>query len=591
MKLATCLLFACSLFGTVYEVGPGKQYADPVALPWTEFKDGDAIKVYWREEPYRNLFFIGWSDFSLIGVPGPNGQKPIIDGDGAVAVTRGINYYNQDRGLVRIGESAVPKIKYLENILVEGFEFRNAWRTNATPEKPANKGYHGQDTPNVNQGWADNASGVQATGVKNITIRNNVFHEMKIGVQINSSYPSRISTNCVVENNEFFTIGSDDQSHVLYLECDREKIRNNKVTQPPGWSSTFKSRGICTEIVNNWIKAGDRAVDLVDSFNMRNTFGQTCPDIIANNYITRENANDNNAYIHFGGDSANLDGYRKNILYVLNNTIDTNRTLGNVLVRTSSWDQKVIVQNNVFQWRRMARYGFIIGDWNDYRKTGPDGQRSKVAYGNNWFQKGSCPDPGSAYFLCGLPGPLDMTDLGGNIWSASTGVENGPPSTGPKWDADYVPLYNSPLLDGGLMPAYEGVDWSFGGTREVVNGKIDIGAYEYGSTRRPGIQTVASSAPPVITLPSTSTPTTPPPVTTPSTPTTSTTIEQSISTLKGLVENAAAKKKIADDAAAAAAAAITEAKAAAARAEYDVTTAGEQYVQQIKKVLQDAGFQ
>lgn len=584
MKLATCLLFALSLFGATYEVGPGKQYTDPVALPWGQLTDGDTIKVYWREEPYRNLFFIGWSNFSLIGVPGPNGQKPIIDGDGATVITRGISYYNHDRGLVRIGESDNPPSKYLENILVEGFEFRNAWRTNATPEKPANRGYHGQDTPNANQPWADNASGVQATGVKNITIRNNIFHEMKIGISIFGSYPNRVSTNCVVENNEFYTIGSDDQSHVLYLECNGEIIRNNKSTQPPGWSSVFKTRGICTWILNNWIVGGDRVVDLVDSFNMRNLFGQSCPDIVANNFITRENANDNNAYIHFGGDSSNLEGYRKNTLYVLNNTIDTNRTLGNILVRTSAWTQNVVVLNNVFQWKRMARYGFLLGDWNEYRKTGPNGERSKISYGNNWFQAGSCPDKASVLFLCGLTGPLDVTDMGNNLWVKSSGEENMPPSNGPGWDLNYYPTATSPLLDGGVTPALPGVDWTFGGTRTIVGKAIDIGAFEAGTSDRPGIQTGGGF---VITPPPTTTTTTTIP---PASTTTSTSFEQSLTQLKTLVTNATKAKKVADDAAAAAAAAITEAKAAAARAEYDVTSAGEQYVQQIRKVLEDAGL-
>lgn len=596
--LAACLLSVFSMLGTTYEVGPGKQYADPVALPWGSLTDGDTIKVYWREEPYRNLFFIGWSNFSLIGVPGPNGQKPIIDGDGAVAVTRGISYYNQDRGLVRIGESAVPQIKYLENILVEGFEFRNAWRTNATPEKPANRGYHGQDTPNVNQSWADNAAGVQATGVKNLTVRNNIFHEMKIGVQVNSSYPARVSTNCVVENNEFYTIGSDDQSHVLYLECNREIIRNNKSTQPAGWSSVFKSRGACTNIYNNEIIGGDRVADLVDRAEMR-ALNPTCPDFFANNYVERFHAIDNDAFIHFGGDGKDaatndlkaVANYRQNTLYVLNNTF-LSRRIGSVLVRVSAWNQKVVALNNVFQWANMARGGFVLALHNEYRRIGPSGEKSKISYGSNWLQKGSCSDPTAAMYLCGRVGDLDVTDLGGNTWAVSTGAENTPPSATPGWGSDYRPLYNSPLLDGGLMPAYEGVDWTFGGMREVVNGKIDIGAYEYGSAKRPGIQVVASSTPPVITLPSTSTPTTPPVTTPPSTSSTptSTAIEQSISQLKGLVDAAAKAKKIADDAAAAANAAITEAKAAAARAEYDATTVADKYVQQIRKVLEDAGL-
>ena len=129
-----------------------------------------------------------------------------------------------------------------------------------------------------------------------------------------------------------------------------------------------------------------------------------------------------------------------------------------------------------------------------------------------------------------------------------------------------------------------GVDWTFGGSREIVNGKIDIGALEYGSTRKPGLQVVASAPPPVVVT----TPASDPP-TTPTVPA-STALEQTISQLKALVDNAAKAKKVSDEAAAAAAAAITEAKAAAARAEYDATTVADKYVQQIRKVLEDAGL-
>lgn len=588
MKLATCLLFAISLFGATYEVGPGKQYADPLDLPWTQLKDGDTVRVYWRAEPYRRFMFIAWDNFTLEGIRGPNGQRPVFDADGAVG-TKKIDVMNWDRGLFRVGWSNNPATRLIKNPTIRGFEIRNVWRDKSAETGQPNRGFTGEDRMASGpwQNWPDNGAGIQATWVENIVIEDNFIHDSKIGVAVFGAYEN-VSSNCTIRNNEFASLGRDDsQSHVTYTECVGEQIYNNRSKQPAGWSSVFKARGVCTKIYNNYIDGGDRVIDLVDSLLLRTKYGQSCPDIVANNYITRENAIDNDAYVHFGGDGKDLAGYRTK-LYVLNNTIDTNRTQGNVFVRTSSWTQNVTVLNNVFQWRRLARYGFLLGDWNEYRKTGPAGERSKISYGNNWFQKGSCPDRVSVLFLCGLIGPLDVTDMGGNVWSPSTGEENGPPSTGPKWDAEHIPLYNSPLLDAGVMPALEGVDWTFGGTREVVNGKIDVGAYEYGSAKRPGIQTVAVSAP-VVTVP----PVTTPPVSTtptmPSTPT-STAIEQSISQLKGLVDAAAKAKKIADDAAAAAAQAITEAKAAAARAESDATTVADRYVQQIRKVLEDAGL-
>ena len=91
--------------------------------------------------------------------------------------------------------------------------------------------------------------------------------------------------------------------------------------------------------------------------------------------------------------------------------------------------------------------------------------------------------------------------------------------------------------------------------------------------------------------PPTPPPTTPPPTTTtPQSTPASTALDATIAQLKALLEKAAGLQKVADDAAAAAQAAITEAKAAAARAEYDAQTIAEQYVQQIRKVLEDAGL-
>lgn len=587
-KLTTLFLLALSLLhGAVYEVGPGKQIQDPLNLPWNQLTDGDTVRIYYSPEPYRRFMFIGWSNFTVECVRSEDGKRPIFDADGAIG-TKKLDFWNWDRGLFRIGESGNPPAKLLENVTIRGCEIRNVWRDKSPQTGVLNKGFTGEDRVSTGpwQPWPDNGAGIQATGVRNIIIEDNYIHDAKIGIAIFGT-ATRVSQNCVIRNNEFESLGRDDsQSHVTYTECVGETIYGNRSTQPAGWSSVFKTRGICTRIFANYVIGGDRVVDAVDSKFLHTNFDESCPDIIANNFFTRYNANDNNSWIVWGGDSGDQVGYRKSKLYVLNNTFLTQRTLGNHAVEARGPKGQVVFLNNVIQWVKMTRYGFWTFLTSQFASTQ---NAVELQWGNNWIQTGSCPDPNRNWYFCG--GAIDnravATNLGGNILAKNmTGeADDAPVTVGPGWDTEYRPLSGSVLIDGGVMPTLAGVDWSFWGTRDVIGGKIDIGAFEFGSTRKPGLQVASATAPPPVVV-------TPPVITTPSTSTTptSTTIEETISSLRTVVSNAAKAKKIADDAAAAAQTAITEAKAAAARAEFDATSVADKYVQQIRKVLEDAGL-
>ncbi|HFC52967.1 MAG TPA: hypothetical protein ENJ43_00865, partial [Gammaproteobacteria bacterium] len=74
--------------GTDYPVGPGQSYASISEVPWGELGPGDTVRIHYRPEPYREKIVISTSGseddpIRICGVAGPNGERPVLDGDGA----------------------------------------------------------------------------------------------------------------------------------------------------------------------------------------------------------------------------------------------------------------------------------------------------------------------------------------------------------------------------------------------------------------------------------------------------------------------------------------------------------------------------
>jgi len=77
-----------NVFGSTYEVGPGKKYARIAEVPFDYLGPGDVVKIYYREKPYHEKFILRKSGtrknpITITGVPRGN-NLPIIDGKNAV---------------------------------------------------------------------------------------------------------------------------------------------------------------------------------------------------------------------------------------------------------------------------------------------------------------------------------------------------------------------------------------------------------------------------------------------------------------------------------------------------------------------------
>ena len=81
--------FGCVVTAATYEVGPGKTYSSIGAAPLASLQPGDTVKIYHRSTPYREKFVIcrqgtAAAPITILGVAGPAGELPVIEGIGAV---------------------------------------------------------------------------------------------------------------------------------------------------------------------------------------------------------------------------------------------------------------------------------------------------------------------------------------------------------------------------------------------------------------------------------------------------------------------------------------------------------------------------
>ncbi|MEB2343912.1 MAG: hypothetical protein OZ948_04145 [Deltaproteobacteria bacterium] len=93
-------------------------------MPWDLLEPGDLVRIHWRAEPYREKWVIGRSGTAeapivVRGVPGPNGERPVVSGDGATTPEL-LDFTGKARAVIKIGTANVPDAYVPEHVVVEG---------------------------------------------------------------------------------------------------------------------------------------------------------------------------------------------------------------------------------------------------------------------------------------------------------------------------------------------------------------------------------------------------------------------------------------------------------------------------------------
>ncbi len=453
---------------TVYEVKPDTPLDTIAEVPWATLQPGDTVLIHWKPTAYKEKWVIcrqGTAELPIIirGVLGPNGERPVIDGNGATTPTN-LTYWNEVRGVIKIGGASVPQDTMPKHIVIENLEVRGA-----------HPNYQFTNAAGQTQTYASHAAPIYVEKVENLTIRNCIITDGGNGFFVGSS-DENTSRNILVEGNYIYGNGIFGNIFVhnnytaainIVFQYNRfGPLRNNgSGTVAPGVA--LKDRSAGTVIRYNWIEGGNRQLDLVeaeDSVQIR-----THPDynktFVYGNVLIESESTGNNQITHYGGDNVgNESFYRKGTLYFYNNTVISMRTGTSVFFRLSTNDESCDARNNIFFTNAAGTNGALLAE------------HGILTLANNWIKTGwrnsfeggfdGTVNGGSTFVTGTAPGFIDFAAQNFKLVETGQAV-----NAGTTLNAAVLPLHN-------VVRQYLKHQAS---EARPVSGVFDIGAYEFSS--------------------------------------------------------------------------------------------------------------
>ena len=254
--------------GTDYPVGPGQSYASISDVPWGELGPGDTVRIHYRSEPYREKIVISTSGseddpIRICGVAGPNGERPILDGDGAVNDpddSSGYGTYGPMEGLAMVMLYNRDYETKVHNVVIEGLHIRNAKNTfNYTRMDGSTDSYEG------------GAACIRIQAADNVVIRNNELENCANGIfTMSQGYnEAHLTRNLLIEGNYLHGHGQNESyyEHGLYVQAIGVIYQYNRfgANAPGSGGATLKERAAGSIIRYNWFDSGSvRSLDLVE---------------------------------------------------------------------------------------------------------------------------------------------------------------------------------------------------------------------------------------------------------------------------------------------------------------------------------------
>ncbi|MGE3180342.1 MAG: polysaccharide-degrading enzyme, partial [Phycisphaerae bacterium] len=359
---------------TIFDVGTGQPYPTVGAVPWETLQAGDRVRIHWRPEPYHEKFVIngiGAAGPSIVvqGILGPEGQRPVIDGENATTRPQ-LNYWNQDRSVIKVGGSSTPNVDIARWILIENLDIRGA-RPSASFTS----------TAGIVQSYRSNAAAVHVERGEFVAIRNCIIRDSANGIFVSSS-EDYIARDIFIERNYIHSNGLPGNIfvHNTYTAGLRVTYEGNRFgpLAPGAGGNNLKDRSAGLIVRYNWIEGGNRQLDLVDaedSGTLQNDPAYRTTHVYGNVLIEPDDAG-NRQIIHYGGDSGNETGYRKGTLHLYFNTIVSTRVGRTTFMRLSTDEEHCDARNNIV---------FVTDNGNQLSMLDDAGT---LSLRNNWLKPG-----------------------------------------------------------------------------------------------------------------------------------------------------------------------------------------------------------
>jgi hypothetical protein len=343
----------------------------------------------------------------VCGVAGPGGQRPVIDGNGAVS-RRALKYgsvLHESRSIVVIKGGADAGWTYTpRHIVLDGLEIRGA--------HPA---YRFTDTSGVVRPYVDFGACVWIERGHSITVANNEVHDCTNGVFSRSSDSGdfEVTKNILLRGNHLYhngVAGSYNQ-HNSYVQSVGVVYEFNHYgpLRPKSDGLSLKDRSVGAVIRYNRLDGAARSLDLVEAEDYPKTatadprYRET---FVYGNIITKDGTT--GVSIHYGGDHFGAPPgaewgepiFRKGTLYFYHNTVVLSGDGWSISTfQLPTTEEQAEVWNNLFVYTGKLRYfGFRAGQevGKEYTTGGI------IRLGVNWMNQGWMPnDPPHP-----VPGPV-----------------------------------------------------------------------------------------------------------------------------------------------------------------------------------------
>jgi len=368
-----------------YQIGPGKLYAELNQIPWSTLQPGDTVRIFHRTQPYKTKFLLaaqGTADkpVRICGVRGANGERPIIDGNGATTpdtLTAGgaygtaANDIHQTRSIIVIKALASqPWTAYPRHIQIDGLAIRGA-----------HPSYRFTDAAGTSRAYETFGACIWLDRGHDITIADNQISDCQMAIFSRSTDDGdfAVTKNLRVAGNRFNGNGIVDDwfEHTTYLQSVNLLLEFNRYgpMRSGATGNQHKDRSVGSVIRYNYIEGGAHNLDLVEAEDYpataladpayRRTF-------VYGNILKTSSAA--RAAVHYGGDHfGSTPGgnwgeplFRKGTLYFFHNTV-YGTSSGN-LFRISTTEETVEAWNNVFHFEgtprlRTAENDGVGGAW------------------------------------------------------------------------------------------------------------------------------------------------------------------------------------------------------------------------------------
>jgi len=350
--------------GVDYTVGPGRSLATLDEVPWERLAPGDTVRIFHSSTPYRGKFLLAARGTAarpvrVCGVRGPNGERPVIDGQGA-STRAALAAAFAGNGSDIFQSRALAMVKSLasdawtdrpSHLQIDGLKFTRA--------HPA---YQFRDTAGALKTYASFGACIWIDRGTHITIADNELSDCAMGVfsRTTDDGSGAITENLRIVGNVIHGhgIAGSESEHNTYTQGLGVVIEHNVFgpLRPGARGNAIKDRSAGLVVRYNRIEEGARAIDLVEAEDFpllamsRADYRTT---LVYGNQI-RKNG-ETGSLIHYGGDhygstpgaSWGEPVYRKGTLYFFHNTvIVTGRSAA--VFQLSTTEERAEVWNNAF---------------------------------------------------------------------------------------------------------------------------------------------------------------------------------------------------------------------------------------------------